>query len=271
MKAKERLRQGIPFLLAAVILALGLLAPQWATHRLRQSYLEGESVISASAVHPYGEAYEEKKTALLAETRLLYNMEHGTNVDSIPLSQATDQQQADYAAGLEQIRAFLNILQDKLPEADVGDFLDKMENGEKALYYMEGEEDTIAYLELSDELSEPLGSVDLVGFPLSSGTPLVLSLILSTTEDVDLDEAWDAILETYQQFTGVTFVTRTNRQDSTDTYVATDKGEAITSVHPYAYMEAVSADSVFTLSADLYSDGTALSLGVYLSENGVTW
>jgi hypothetical protein len=265
MNKPNWLRQALPFLLAAVILALGLLIPQWAFQRLRQSYLTGESVISASAVHPYGEAYEEKKTALLAELRMVYELDKSGDTKAISLDKATSQQSADYAAALEQVTEFLTILQDQLPGVDFSDFLDKMDGGQKALYYNEGGSEYFAYLEVYDE---PNGSVDLLGFPLDSGTPVVLSLTLPITEETDNNQVWNALLDAYRQFTGIPFVTRSSESESRGSYTIYDSNEGSTTIYPYGHMEAVSADSAFAIAADLNANDTYLILEVYLSENG---
>jgi hypothetical protein len=269
MKPMQILRRVLPFALAAVILALGLLLPQWAFQRLRQSYLTGESVISASAVHPYGEAYEEKKTALLAELRMVYEMDRSSTTAAIALNKATAQQRDDYAAALEQATAFLDILQDQLPGVDFTAFLDKLDGGEKALYYSQGGTDYFAYLEVYEEAQ---GATDLLGFPLDSGTPVVLSLTLPITQETDNDQVWNALLDAYQQFTGILFLTRDTQSETSDSYSVYDSTENKTSTMFYAYdrKEAVSADSVFALSADLHVNDTYLSLSVYLSENGVS-
>jgi hypothetical protein len=264
MKAKKWVRQGLPLVLAALILALGVLLPRQAFHRLRQSYLNGENTISASAVHPYGETYEETNTALLSKVRLFYEMNQSDEVQEISLSQATDQQQADYNQALAQVWEFLGILQSQLVEVDFTQFLDSLEQGEKLLYCLEGEEASIASLELNDEAQ---GIWNLLGFPLDSGTPLVLTLTLPVSQEVDADRVWEAILETYQQFTGIPFLQRSSVPD-TYSYggVAVD----------YQRMEAVSAGSDFALTAELYEralydSGSYLTLDISLTENGIDW
>jgi hypothetical protein len=265
MKARKWLLGGLPFVLAGLILALGLLLPQQAFHRLRQSYLNGENTISADAVHPYGEVYEETKTALLSNLRLFYAMNQSDEVQEIPLSEATDQQQADYAAGLAQVREFLGILQSQLVEVDFTGFLDAMEQGEKLLYSLDGEEPAIASIEPDDEAQ---GLLNLLGFSLDSGTPLVLTLTLPVSQEVDIDRVWEALLETYQQFTGIPFIQRSVDQD-TYSY----GGDLLA----YQRMEAVSAGSAFSLTAELYdralydSGGIYLTMDVALTENGVEW
>jgi hypothetical protein len=265
MKPKQVLRRVLPFLLAAVILALGLLIPQWAFQRLRQSYLTGESKISASAVHPYGEAYEEKKTALLAELRMVYELDKSSSTKAISLNKATAQQKDDYAAALEQVTDFLDILQDQLSGVDFSDFLDKLDGGEKALYYSEGGSEYFAYLEVYDEA---LGGENLLGFPLGSGTPVVLSLTLPITGETDNDQVWNALLDAYQQFTGIPFVTRSSESENSVSYSIYDSEESATVLYPYDHMEAVSADSAFAIAADLHANDTYLRIDVYLSENG---
>jgi hypothetical protein len=263
MKGKKWVQQGLAFVLAALILALGVLLPRQALHRLRQSYL-GESTISASAVHPYGETYEETKSALLSDLRLFYGMNQSDAVQEISLTEATDQQQADYNQGLAQVREFLGILQSELVEVDFTQLLDSWEQGEKLLYCLEGEDVSIASLELDDEEQ---GILNLVGFALDSGTPLVLTLTLPVSQGVDVDRVWESILETYQQFTGIPFVQRSTVQD---TY---SYGGA---VMDYQRMEAVSAGSDFALTAELYEralydSGSYLTLDVSLTENGIDW
>jgi hypothetical protein len=264
MNGKKWVQQGLPFVLAACILALGVLLPRQALHRLRQSYLNGENTISASTVHPYGEAYEETKTALLSDLRLFYEMNQSDAVQEISLSEATDQQKTEYNQGLAQVREFLGILQSQLVEVDFTDFLDNMEQGEKLLYCLEGGEASIASLELDDEEQ---GILNLVGFPLDSGTPLVLTLTLPVSQNVDVDRVWESILETYQQFTGIPFLQRSSDQN-TYSYGGVDLD--------YQRMEAVSAGSDFSLTAELYAralydSGSYLTLDISLTENGMDW
>jgi hypothetical protein len=192
-------------------------------------------------------------------------MNQSDEVQEISLSEATDQQQADYNQGLAQVREFLGILQSELVEVDFTQLLDSLEQGEKLLYCLEGEETSVASLELDDEEQGIIGN--LVGFALDSGTPLVLTLTLPVSQAVDVDRVWESILETYQQFTGIPFVQRSTVQD---TY---SYGGA---VMDYQRMEAVSAGSDFALTAELYEralydSGAYLTLDVSLTENGVDW
>lgn len=191
-------RRVLPVLLAAAILALGVLIPGYLLDRQEQELLSSANAVPVSDVRPYGDDYSEMINTLLAAIRLQNS--DGFGVESTRQDIWNDGQ---VQTTMDQFDAFMSEF--SLQVADRGYVLEELVQLTYDSYYPltdPQQEEWLLYLDCLDLNS---GLYSYTGLVPELGVPVLMALDTLPQGYVDPQVLWDALRATYQQRCGLIF------------------------------------------------------------------
>ena len=191
-------RRVLPVLLAAAILALGVLIPGYLLDRQEQELLSSANAVPVSDVRPYGDDYSEMINTLLAAIRLQNS--DGFGVESTRPDIWNDGQ---VQTTMDQFDAFMSEF--SLQVADRGYVLEELVQLTYDSYYPltdPQQEEWLLYLDCLDLNS---GLYSYTGLVPELGVPVLMALDTLPQGYVDPQVLWDALRATYQQRCGLIF------------------------------------------------------------------
>ena len=259
-KRRVWLAVALPVVLAAAMLALGTLVPDWLLSRREMGYSDTTAQAAIADVHPYGDQYETVKQSLLTTMKVRdaydageYDEETDQSrsngiADEAGLYDAEASKWETTASGVTKMNEFLSKWADEIAAA--GDF------------WMSGltelvTEDLIVLPDSADPQSLLVYATDYSGASMmsglfidaSTGAPVNMELYLVGWGGTDLDAIWNGLLTAYQeklglQFTEVSVDTKRTAQDGVN-------GVSDDDFLSYSSYSAVSADQSLRLDVQM--------------------
>ena len=186
----------LPLVLAAAVLALGILLPDWLLRRQETALLGQANSVPMDAVRPYGDDYDETKQELLTTSRMMFGVEPLTFEES-----SEEEMQNTLHAG----RAFLDTWRENAEK--YGITMDSLLNeGETYLEKVAGEDEDESVWALS---INTLGDIQEYGIYAATMTPSGIPFYTSGNAliggEENSEQIWQALRDTYQSVCGLNF------------------------------------------------------------------
>lgn len=184
----------LPLLLAAAVLALGILLPDWLLRRQENQLLGQASTVPVDAVRPYGDGYDEMKRELLTSSRVMF----GSGM--LNFEESTEEEMQNT---LDAGRAFLDTWRENAKK--YGITMDSLLNeGETYLEKVAGEDENVWALNIYT-----LGDGQLDGIYAATLTPSGIPFYASGNAMIggeeNSEQIWQALRDTYQSEYGLNF------------------------------------------------------------------
>ena len=184
----------LPLLLAAAVLALGILLPDWLLRRQENQLLEQASTVPVDAVRPYGDSYDEMKQQLIASSRVMFGDE------MLTFEESSEDEMWDT---LEAGREFLNTWRENAKKYGIT-MDDLLNDGEIDLETVTGEDKSAWALSINT-----LGDGQLDGIYAATLTPSGIPFYASGNAMIggeeNSEQIWQALRDTYQSEYGLNF------------------------------------------------------------------
>lgn len=186
----------LPLLLAAAVLVLGILLPDWLLRRQETALLGQANSVPVDAVRPYGDGYDEIKRELLTSSRFMFSSE------TFNFEESSEEEMADtlYAG-----QTFLNAWQGNAEKYGItlGNLLNE---GEIDLEKVTGEEENVWALNINpiSDSDDQMGGIYAVTLT-PSGIPFYASGTAMIGEEENSEQIWQALRDTYQSEYGLIF------------------------------------------------------------------
>lgn len=280
-KRRVWLAVALPVVLAAAMLTLGTLVPDWLLSRREMGYSDTTAQAAIADVHPYGDQYETVKQSLLTTIKVRDSYDDGAYDDEVlEQSGSAVNETGGYdaepshwdaaASGMEKMDEFLSKWADEIAAA--GDF------------WMSGltelvTENLIVLPDSADPQSLLVYATDYSGASMisglfvdvSTGAPVEMELYLVGWGGIDLAVIWQSLLTAYQEQMGLQFTEVSGSADNDAQKGA--NGLISDDFLDHNHYSAVSADQSLRLDVEvgeLIGFSTDGKTGVYLVKAEMT-
>lgn len=248
----------LPFFLAVIILAAGVLVPRLLLGIQQREFNRDRISVAAEDIHPYGDRYEDMKNSLLGAVHLLDRVSQEYD-DMIYAAEQADWQES-FEQRLSRTEAFCALWSEAAPNL-LGTDHNWRKQTVRLLTNPDGGKETLLLVEEEEAFT---GTLNLLYFDAGTGALVEGHLDLAAVGDgAGVQELWEGVLEAYEAQCGLYFGAAQVDEGLDSDYNALEPW-----ADTYIAMHALSVDLAFRLEMSLYIDHGEWFASFQLLENG---